>query len=113
MSHEEEMSSEPPKEDTNKGLKQVTGAAKRRRPLRLSGNYKLNPTKSAIKRVARRGGVKRISAFTYEETRGVLRVYLENLIRDAIQYMECGKRKTVTVTDVENALRFQGKPMYR
>ncbi|XP_068112402.1 histone H4-like [Hyperolius riggenbachi] len=35
-------------------------------------------TKPAIRRLARRGGVKRISGLIYEETRGVLKVFLEN-----------------------------------
>ena len=34
-------------------------------------------TKPAIRRLARRGGVKRISGLIYEETRGVLKV-IEN-----------------------------------
>ena len=36
-------------------------------------------TKPAIRRLARRGGVKRISGLIYEETRGVLKVFLENV----------------------------------
>ncbi|PWA41105.1 histone H4 [Artemisia annua] len=40
-------------------------------------------TKPAIRRLARRGGVKRISGLIYEETRGVLKIFLENVIRDA------------------------------
>ena len=35
-------------------------------------------TKPAIRRLARRGGVKRISGLIYEETRGVLKVFLES-----------------------------------
>ena len=38
-------------------------------------------TKPAIRRLARRGGVKRISGLIYEETRGVLKIFLEN-VRD-------------------------------
>ena len=33
-------------------------------------------TKPAIRRLARRGGVKRISGLIYEETRGVLKVHI-------------------------------------
>ncbi|KAG5568115.1 hypothetical protein H5410_064870 [Solanum commersonii] len=40
-------------------------------------------TKPAIRRLARRGGVKRISGLIYEETRGVLKIFLENVIRDS------------------------------
>jgi histone H3/H4 len=53
-------------------------------------------TKPAIRRLARRGGVKRISGLIYEETRGVLKIFLENVIRDAVTYCEHAKRKTVT-----------------
>ena len=37
-------------------------------------------TKPAIRKLARRGGVKRISDLIYEETRGVLKIFLENVI---------------------------------
>ena len=56
-------------------------------------------TKPAIRRLARRGGVKRISGLIYEETRGVLKVFLENVIRDAVTYTEHARRKTVTAFD--------------
>ncbi|KAH8055541.1 hypothetical protein JL720_14282 [Aureococcus anophagefferens] len=56
-------------------------------------------TKPAIRRLARRGGVKRISGLIYEETRGVL-VFLENVIRDSVTYTEHARRKTVTAMDV-------------
>ncbi|KAL3680735.1 hypothetical protein R1sor_023691 [Riccia sorocarpa] len=57
-------------------------------------------TKPAIRRLARRGGVKRISGLIYEETRGVLKIFLENVIRDAVTYTEHARRKTVTAMDV-------------
>jgi hypothetical protein len=49
-------------------------------------------TKPAIRRLARRGGVKRISGLIYEETRGVLKIFLENVIRDSVTYTEHAKR---------------------
>ncbi|XP_020218328.1 uncharacterized protein LOC109801623 [Cajanus cajan] len=57
-------------------------------------------TKPTIRRLARRGGVKRISGLIYEETRGVLKIFLENVIRDAVTYTEHARRKTVTAMDV-------------
>lgn len=87
-------------------------------------------TKPAIRRLARRGGVKRISASTlllsslshtqlltsliviYEETRGVLKSFLESVIRDAVTYTEHAKRKTVTSLDVVYALKRQGRTLY-
>ena len=65
-----------------------------------------------LRRLARRGGVKRISGLIYEETRGVLKVFLENVIRDAVTYTEHAKRKTVTAMDVVYALKRQGRTLY-
>ena len=54
------------------------GGAKRHRKV-LRDNIQ-GITKPAIRRLARRGGVKRISGLIYEETRGVLKVFLENVM---------------------------------
>ncbi len=69
-------------------------------------------TKPAIRRLARRGGVKRISSLIYQETRDVLRSFLENVIRDSVTYTEHAKRKTVTALDVVYALKRQGRTLY-
>lgn len=69
-------------------------------------------TKPAIRRLARRGGVKRISGQVYEETRGVLKVFLEGVIRDAVTYTDHAKRKTVSAQDVLLALKKQGRTLY-
>merc|ERR1711959_869078 len=69
-------------------------------------------TKPAIRRLARRGGVKRISGLIYEETRGVLKTFLENVVRDAVTYTEHARRKTVTAMDVVYALKRQGRTLY-
>ncbi len=69
-------------------------------------------TKPAIRRLARRGGVKRISGLIYEETRGVLRTFLTNIIRDAVTYMDHARRRTITVVDVLFALKRNGKTLY-
>jgi histone H4 len=55
-------------------------------------------TKPAIRRLTRRGGVKRISELIYKETRGVLKIFLENVIRDSVTYTEHARRKTITAT---------------
>jgi histone H4 len=69
-------------------------------------------TKPAIRRLARRGGVKRINGGVYEETRGVLKVFLENIIREAVIYTEHARRKTVTALDCVSALKRQGHMLY-
>jgi histone H4 len=72
-------------------------------------NRDLSDILQAIRRLARRGGVKRISGLIYEETRGVLKIFLENVshpllviaelsadslqvIRDSVTYTEHAKR---------------------
>ncbi|XP_035538755.1 histone H4-like isoform X2 [Juglans regia] len=67
----------------------------------------------AIRRLARRGGVKHISGLIYEETRGVLKIFMENVIRDAVTYTEHALRKTVTTRDVVYALKRQGWTLHR
>ena len=87
------------------------GLPKRIRLLRKGGSIQ-GVTKPAIRRLARRGGVKRISGLIYEETRGVLKVFLENVIKDSVVYMEHARRKTLTARDVCYALKHQGKTIY-
>ncbi|KAF8600880.1 histone-fold-containing protein, partial [Ceratobasidium sp. AG-I] len=99
-----------------KGTRKLTmnracrGGAKRHRKI-LRDNIQ-GITKPAIRRLARRGGVKRISGLIYEETRGVLKIFLENVIRDSVTYTEHAKRKTVTALDVVYALKRSGRTLY-
>ena len=51
----------------------------------MSGRTK-GVKKPAIRRLARRGGMRRISDLIYEETSGVLKVFLENVISDDPTY---------------------------
>ena len=52
------------------------------------------------------------STVIYEETRGVLKSFLESVIRDAVTYTEHAKCKTVTSLDVVYALKRQGRTLY-
>jgi histone H4 len=114
--HKAYFSNNPQKKSSNmsgrgKGGKGLgKGGAKRHRKV-LRDNIQ-GITKPAIRRLARRGGVKRISGLIYEETRGVLKVFLENVIRDSVTYTEHARRKTVTAMDVVYALKRQGKTLY-
>ena len=57
--------------------------------------------------------MKRINGLIYEETRGVLKIFLENVIRDAVTYTEHARRKTVMAMDVVYALlKHQGHTIY-
>uniref|UniRef100_A0A915DYL0 Histone H4 n=1 Tax=Ditylenchus dipsaci TaxID=166011 RepID=A0A915DYL0_9BILA len=86
------------------------GGAKRHR--RVFRDNIAGITKPAIRRLARRGGVKRISGHIYDETRKVLKTFLEIVIHDAVTYCEHARRKTVTSMDVVHALKRQGKTLY-
>ena len=72
----------------------------------------LGITKPSIRRLARRGGVKRINAGIYDEARSTIKLFLQKLIKDSVLYTEAARRKTVTALDVIYALKKQGKTMY-
>jgi len=93
-----------------KGLGKV--GAKKRHPRRVIRENIQGITKPAIRRLARRGGVKRISGLIYDETRNVLKVFLEGIVRDAVTYTEHARRKTVTALDVVYALKRHGRTLY-
>lgn len=89
--------------------KTVLGGKRHRKILRDTVN---GITKPAIRRLARRGGVKRISATIYDEARVALKNHLEEILRDCVIYVEYRNAKTVTVHDVIHALRRKGRPIY-
>ncbi|KAK2507872.1 hypothetical protein MC885_020482 [Smutsia gigantea] len=92
------------------------GPGQRRRQAPLQGDAGQHPGHHQARHPrpdpARRGWVKRISGLIYEETRGVLKVFLENVIRDAVTYTEHAKRKTVRAVDVVYPLKRQGRTHY-
>lgn len=69
-------------------------------------------TKPDIRRMARRGGVKRISATIYSEVRAALKGFLEKILRDCVAFVDHRQAKTVTVTDVIYSLRRNGRTLY-
>ena len=52
------------------------------------------------------------SCLTYEETRSVLKLFLENVVCDAVTYTEHPKRKIVTALDFVYTLKRQGRTLY-
>jgi histone H4 len=86
------------------------GGAKRHRKV-LRDNIQ-GIKKTDIRRLARRGGVKRISGLIYEETRGCLKAFLNDVIQDAFVFSEHAKRKTISCLDVLYALKRKGKSLY-
>ncbi|KAI9679376.1 MAG: Histone H4 [Caeruleum heppii] len=86
------------------------GTAKRHRKILKDNIHGI--TKPALRRLARRGGIKRISADIYDEARAALRTYLAQVLQDVVTYVEHASRQTVTVTDVIFALKRRGRPIY-
>ena len=66
----------------------------------------------AIKRLARRGGIKRVAGNIYGEVRNIYRTFIDKLAEDAFSYAEIAKRKTVYPLDVVYALKRQGRNIY-
>jgi histone H4 len=69
-------------------------------------------TKGAIRRLARRGGVKRISANIYDDIRGVIKTRLYQVLEQVTAVTEHRQRKTVTTLDVIFVLNRLGTPIY-
>ena len=70
-------------------------------------------SKKALRRLARRGGVKRMNSLVYDEMKGALKDFLHNVIKDSVTYAEHARRKTVKSIDVMYALKHSGKTLYR
>ena len=95
-----------------KGKPKFHGKGKRHRHNIRLANLENGISKSSIRRLARRGGVKRISTDIYDKTRSNLKKFLEKILHDTIILTEHSKRKTVTARDVVTALKHQGCTMY-
>lgn len=66
----------------------------------------------AIRRIARRGGVKRLTTGVYSSARGVAKDHMSDVVRKAVIIASHAKRKTVSAQDVVLALKVQGNPIY-
>nr|XP_036588434.1 histone H4 [Colletotrichum truncatum]KAF6799807.1 histone H4 [Colletotrichum truncatum] len=63
-------------------------------------------------RLARRGGVKRISASIYDEARSAIAERIRQIIRDCVTFAEYRNVKTITVSHIIWALRRMNNPIY-
>lgn len=80
------------------------GLKRHRKVLDGSGAH----NKPAIRRLARRAGIKRISGEFYDEASAALRAWLGKIIVDASVYAEHARRLTVVLNDVLMALKRNG-----
>ena len=61
-------------------------------------------TGAALRRLARRGGISRVSPQVYHEAREALRFFLESILRDAFSTCEYVRRRTLTSSDLATVL---------
>lgn len=83
-----------------KGVASDVGAKRHRQVIKKRAPV----SKSAIQRLARRGGVKRLYRECYSESRDVLKEFLTPIIKDAVTLTEYRKKKTVFLSAVLEAL---------
>lgn len=67
---------------------------------------------SKVSRFTCQSGVKRILGLIYNETHGILKVFLENVICDTVTYTEHVKWKTAMVMDIVYGVKHQGRTLY-
>jgi histone H4 len=69
-------------------------------------------TKPAIRRMARRGGIRRISSLMYGGVREVVRADMAALVADAMRFMAAARRSTISCADVKAAAAHRGLTLY-
>ena len=69
-------------------------------------------TKGAVRRMARRAGIKRMSGLMTDEVRGVLKTFVEGTVRSATAFTEHARKRTVTCGAVVAALKKRGCMLY-
>lgn len=90
----------------------LASKGKAKRTIKKQSRSEFQVTKGALRRLARRGGVKRISDNSYNAVRQFCDMMMIRVTRDAIVYAQAAKRKTVTAMDVIYALKKNGKTLY-
>ena len=69
-------------------------------------------TKPAIRRLARRAGIKRIASTVYPESRTMLENFITSVVQGAIIYTQHQNKKTVSAMDVVRSLKRHGRTLY-
>jgi histone H4 len=92
--------------------KSAAGAESGKRVKKVVSANSAAVSQGSIRRLARRAGVKRISTPVYADIRSVLHTFVETTVKHATALTEYQKKKTVSASDIINALRKQGKALY-
>ena len=82
------------------------GSAKRHRKIIRDSIQGI--TAPALERLARRAGVKTLEKLVYEELRGILKLWLENILHDAVVVTEHLRAKNIKSSHIVASLGFNG-----
>ncbi|KAL1873801.1 hypothetical protein VTK73DRAFT_764 [Phialemonium thermophilum] len=107
----------PPTITKRGGIKPRPGALggkslPKRRHRKITKDALRGITKPDIRRLARRGGVKRISVEIYSVIRETMVQHIGTILQRCVLFTEHRQAKTVTVHDVIFALKRMGRPIY-
>ena len=72
-------------------------------------------TKGSIRRLARRGGCKRLASSVYDEAREILRSFVEGVMKDTHALMEVREARPALIVNVQHilyALKKRGRTLY-
>lgn len=79
---------------------------------RMFRDNQVELSKMTIRRLARRGGIKRLAAQIYEEIERVVHSFLLKIVFDATQISNYTRRGYVATEDVLQALKQNGQKLY-
>jgi len=95
-----------------KAGKAAKGSAKKQLTGRAKSVSEGTVTNGAVRRLARRGGVKRISLATHQHVKTYIDDFLERVVRDSLTFAEHSRRVTISAMDVVYALKKNGRVLY-
>lgn len=112
-SKKDEHADAPSFSDTKKAKGRGKKITKQKRPPRVdTSRYAANPilgmTKAAVKRMARRSGISRMSMKSVDGLREVTKIQIDELTRTALESMRSDKRSTIIPADIILAAKLTG-----
>jgi histone H3/H4 len=88
-------------------MPEMSGGAPKKHSKVLRDNIQ-SITSNALGRMALKAGLPRIGGLIYEEVRGCIRHYMEDIVKAAVIYSDHQKRATVMIDDVLHAIELNG-----
>lgn len=79
-----------------------------KRPRKILRDSIQGITKPAIRRLSKRAGVLSLGDLSVVESRGIIKMYLENVLQDTVNATEYRRAKTVSPEDVKFAFEQRG-----